>query len=48
MSLALKKSLPKPGNRYALPALYGSSDAYALALAALALKSRGQDRKSVV
>ncbi len=42
MSLALKKSLPKPGNRYALPALYGSSDAYALALAALALKSRGQ------
>ena len=42
MSLALKKSLPKPGNRYALPALYGSSDAYALALAALALKARGQ------
>ena len=42
MSLALKKSLPKPGNRYALPALYGSSDAYALALAALELKSRGQ------
>ncbi|WP_312437385.1 transcription-repair coupling factor [Janthinobacterium sp.] len=42
MSLALKKSLPKPGNRYALPALYGSSDACALALAALELKSRGQ------
>ncbi|MGK5027301.1 transcription-repair coupling factor [Janthinobacterium sp. RB2R34] len=42
MSSALKKSLPKPGNRYALPALYGSSDAYALALAALELKSRGQ------
>ncbi|MGK5078888.1 transcription-repair coupling factor [Janthinobacterium sp. HLX7-2] len=42
MSLDLKKILPKPGNRYALPALYGSSDAYALALAALALKARGQ------
>ncbi|MGK5014822.1 transcription-repair coupling factor [Janthinobacterium sp. HLS12-2] len=42
MSLDLKKALPKPGNRYALPALYGSSDAYALALAALALKARGQ------
>ncbi|MGK5019686.1 transcription-repair coupling factor [Janthinobacterium lividum] len=42
MSLDLKKALPKPGNRYALPALYGSSDAYALALAALELKARGQ------
>jgi len=42
MSLDLTKALPKPGNRYALPALYGSSDAYALALAALALKARGQ------
>ena len=42
MSFDLKKSLPKPGNRYALPALYGSSDAYALALAALELKERGQ------
>ena len=42
MSLALIKSLPKPGNRFALPALYGSSDAYALALAALELKARGQ------
>ncbi|MET3131417.1 transcription-repair coupling factor (superfamily II helicase) [Oxalobacteraceae bacterium GrIS 1.11] len=42
MSFDLKKSLPKPGNRFALPALYGSSDAYALALAALELKSQGQ------
>nr|WP_314626981.1 transcription-repair coupling factor [uncultured Janthinobacterium sp.] len=42
MSLDLKKSLPKPGSRFALPALYGSSDAYALALAALELKARGQ------
>ncbi|WP_317205613.1 transcription-repair coupling factor [Janthinobacterium sp.] len=42
MSFDLKKSLPKPGNRFALPALYGSSDAYALALAALELKERGQ------
>ncbi|KAB8044973.1 transcription-repair coupling factor [Janthinobacterium aquaticum] len=42
MSSALKKSLPKAGNRYALPALYGSADAYALALAALEWKSRGQ------
>ena len=42
MSLDLTKSLPKPGSRFALPALYGSSDAYALALAALELKSRGQ------
>ena len=42
MSLDLTKALPKPGNRYALPALYGSSDAHALALAALTLKARGQ------
>ena len=42
MSLDLRKSLPKPGSRFALPALYGSSDAYALALAALELKARGQ------
>ncbi|MEC5161913.1 MULTISPECIES: transcription-repair coupling factor [unclassified Janthinobacterium] len=42
MSFDLKKSLPKPGNRFALPALYGSSDAYALALAALELSSQGQ------
>jgi transcription-repair coupling factor (superfamily II helicase) len=42
MSLELKTALPKPGNRYALPALHGSSDAYALAQAALELKSQGR------
>ncbi len=34
------KALPKPGNRYALPALHGSADAYALAQAAIALKAQ--------
>ncbi|XGA69496.1 transcription-repair coupling factor [Duganella sp. BuS-21] len=42
MSSALTKSIPKPGNRFALPALHGSADAYALAQIALELKSRGQ------
>jgi len=42
MPFDLSKSLPKPGSRFALPALYGSSDAYALALAGLALKSQQQ------
>ncbi|ELX08274.1 transcription-repair-coupling factor Mfd [Janthinobacterium sp. HH01] len=42
VSLVLKNSLPKPGTRFALPALHGSSDAYALALTALELKSQGQ------
>jgi transcription-repair coupling factor (superfamily II helicase) len=42
VSLVLKKSLPKPGTRFALPALHGSSDAYALALTALELKSQGR------
>ncbi|MDB5953181.1 MAG: mfd, partial [Massilia sp.] len=42
MPFDLSKSLPKPGTRFALPALYGSSDAYALAAAGLALKSRQQ------
>ncbi|MES2739839.1 MAG: transcription-repair coupling factor [Pseudomonadota bacterium] len=42
MSFDLKKSLPKPGNRFALPALHGSSDAYALAVAALQLQSQRQ------
>src|SRR6266571_3958751 len=42
MPFDLKKSLPKPGTRFALPTLYGSSDAYALAVAALELKSRKQ------
>jgi transcription-repair coupling factor (superfamily II helicase) len=42
MPFDLKKSLPKPGTRFALPTLYGSSDAYALAVAGLELKSRKQ------
>nr|WP_315217972.1 transcription-repair coupling factor [uncultured Duganella sp.] len=42
MPLVLAKSIPKPGNRFALPTLHGSSDAYALALTALELKSQGQ------
>ncbi|NHZ80389.1 transcription-repair coupling factor [Massilia sp. CCM 8695] len=42
MPFDLKKSLPKSGNRFALPTLYGSSDAYALAVAALELKSARQ------
>src|SRR5471032_406123 len=42
MSLDLKKSIPKSGTRYALPTLYGSSDAYALALSALELKVKKQ------
>ncbi|MDL2353665.1 MAG: transcription-repair coupling factor [Pseudomonadota bacterium] len=42
MPFDLKKSLPKSGTRFALPALYGSSDAYALAQAGLALKSQRQ------
>ncbi|RSZ55274.1 transcription-repair coupling factor [Massilia atriviolacea] len=42
MPFDLKKSLPKTGNRFALPTLYGSSDAYALAVAALELKSARQ------
>jgi len=37
MSFDLKLSFPKAGNRFALPALYGSSDAWALANAALDL-----------
>jgi transcription-repair coupling factor (superfamily II helicase) len=39
VSSALTKSIPKPGNRFALPALHGSADAYALAQIALDLKS---------
>ena len=42
MSFDLKKALPKPGNRFALPTLHGSADACALAQAALELKARGQ------
>ena len=39
MSFDLKKSLPKAGSRFVLPALYGSADAFALAQAAIELKS---------
>src|SRR5450830_284483 len=39
MPFELTKSLPKPGGRFALPTLYGSSDAWALARAAAALKA---------
>jgi transcription-repair coupling factor (superfamily II helicase) len=42
MSFDLKKFLPKPGNRYALPSLHGSSDAHALAVGALELKAQGR------
>ncbi|WP_332877959.1 transcription-repair coupling factor [Massilia sp. S19_KUP03_FR1] len=42
MPFDLAKALPKPGNRFALPALYGSADAYALAVAALGLKASQQ------
>ncbi|GAB3452141.1 transcription-repair coupling factor [Massilia terrae] len=42
MSFDLKKHLPKPGQRFALPALHGSSDAYALAVAAQELKANKQ------
>ncbi|NIA57845.1 transcription-repair coupling factor [Massilia sp. TW-1] len=42
MPFDLSKHLPKPGTRFALPQLHGSSDAYALAVAALALKDKKQ------
>jgi len=42
MSFDLKKAIPKPGNRFVLPNLFGSADAYALAQTALELKSRSQ------
>ena len=42
MPFDLKKSLPKTGTRFALPTLYGSSDAYALSVAALELKAARQ------
>ena len=42
MPFDLKKHLPKPGQRFVLPLAHGSSDAYALASAALALKEHGQ------
>jgi transcription-repair coupling factor (superfamily II helicase) len=42
VSLVLANSIPKSGNRFALPTLHGSSDAYALAQTALALKAQGR------
>lgn len=42
MPFDLKKHLPKPGQRFVLPLAHGSSDAYALATAALALKANRQ------
>ncbi|HEX2531712.1 MAG TPA: transcription-repair coupling factor, partial [Burkholderiaceae bacterium] len=42
MSFNPKKSLPKPGNRFALPPMHGSADAYVLAQAATELKSQGR------
>ncbi|KQV37944.1 transcription-repair coupling factor [Massilia sp. Root335] len=42
MPFDLTRHLPKPGTRFALPQLHGSADAYALAVAALALKARKQ------
>ncbi|GAB3433602.1 transcription-repair coupling factor [Massilia solisilvae] len=40
MPFDLKKHLPKSGQRFALPTLYGSSDAYALAVAGQELKAK--------
>lgn len=40
MPFDLKKALPKPGNRFALPAVHGSADAYVLAQAAIALTAQ--------
>jgi len=42
MPFDLKNHLPKPGNRFVLPRLHGSADAYALAVAALALRAKKQ------
>ncbi|HCY62529.1 MAG TPA: transcription-repair coupling factor [Oxalobacteraceae bacterium] len=40
MSFDLKKSLPKPGHRFVLPAVHGSADAWALAQAAAELAAQ--------
>lgn len=40
MSFDPVKALPKPGNRFALPNLHGSADAYVLAHTAIALKEQ--------
>jgi transcription-repair coupling factor (superfamily II helicase) len=42
MSFDLIKSLPKPGHRFALPALHGSADACLLAQAAAALRTQNR------
>lgn len=42
MSFDLKKSIPKPGLRFVLPALHGSADACVLAQAAAVLKAQGR------
>ena len=42
MSFDVKKSLPKPGARFVLPALHGSADACVLAQAAAQLKTQGR------
>jgi transcription-repair coupling factor (superfamily II helicase) len=42
MSFDLKKSLPRPGTRFVLPAIHGSADAYVLAQAAAELKSQNR------
>ena len=39
MQFDFKKSLPKPGHRFVLPAVHGSADAFMLARAAAALKA---------
>ena len=48
MPFDLKNILPKPGSRFALPAVHGSADAYMLAQAARSLKARGQTLAVVV
>ncbi len=42
MSFDPKKTLPKPSTRFAVPSVHGSSDAYALAQAALTLQAQGR------
>ena len=42
MSFDLNRFLPKPGSRFAVPAVHGSSDAFLLAHAALQLKAKKQ------
>ncbi|MBB3219700.1 transcription-repair coupling factor [Pseudoduganella umbonata] len=42
MPFDFTRAFPKPGNRFALPALYGSADSHALAQAALHLKEQGR------